>query len=132
MMMPMERDLPFKTDEAYHGFAEIQGLLHVERDHLLLEFEMKDSILGVIKSGAKELEISYFDLNKVEYKRSLFKSRLILSVNNMRVLSAFPGAKDGVIALKIKRRYKGEAEDIESYVNLRIAELKLEQLEREG
>lgn len=128
-MMPMERDLPFKTDQAYHGFAEIQGLLHVERDHLLLEFEMKDSILGVLKSGAKELKISYLDLNQVEYQRSLFRSRLILKVNNMRVLSAFPGAKDGVIAMKIQRKYKTEVEDIVPYVNMRIADLKLEQLE---
>ena len=97
MMMPMERDLPFKTDEAYHGFAEIQGLLHVERDHLLLEFELKDALFGVLKSGAKELKISYLDLNHVAYRRSWVKSRLVLQVNNMRVLSAFPGAKDGTI-----------------------------------
>ena len=130
--MPMERDLPFKTDEAYHGFAEIQGLLHVERDHLLLEFELKDALFGVLKSGAKELKISYLDLNHVAYRRSWVKSRLVLQVNNMRVLSAFPGAKDGTIVLKIKRKYKGAAEDIESYANLRIAELKLEKLELGG
>lgn len=130
-MLPLDRDLPFKTDEAYHGFAEIEGILHVEPNRLLLEFEVKDGILGLIKSGAKELAIPYLDLNRVEYERSWFKSRLVLKVKSMRILSAFPAAKDGRIVLKLKRRLKNAAEDLESYANLRIAEARLEKLENE-
>ncbi|MGH1435870.1 MAG: hypothetical protein ACRBG0_15600 [Lewinella sp.] len=129
MMQPFEKTLPFKTDGAYHGFAEVSGMLHVERDHLELEFEIKDSFLGALKSGPKQLKIAYSDLSKLTYVRTLFKSRLELKLKRLRILSQFPGAKDGMISLKIKRKLKEETEDITTYVNLRIAEIGLEKLE---
>lgn len=132
MMQPFEKALPFKTDDAYHGLAEVQGIMHIERDHLVLEFQVQDSIFGALKSGPKKLRINYVDLSGLEYRRNWFRSRLDLKINNLSILTRFPGAKDGRISLKIKRRFKTEVEDIESYVNLQIAELKLERLEGEG
>lgn len=129
MMQPFEKTLPFKTDGAYSGFANVEGMLHVERNHLVLEFEIKDSLFGALKSGTKELKIEYADLRRMTYQRSLFKSRLEISVKSVRILSRFPAAKDGQISLKIARRSKEEVEDIETYVNLRIAEIGLEKLE---
>jgi hypothetical protein len=132
MMPPFEKALPFKTNDAYHGLAEVQGILHVERDHLELEFQLQDSFFGALKSGTKQLRIDYLSLAKMTYRRNLFKSRLELKINSVKLISRFPGAKDGLITLKIKRRYKTEAEDIETYVNMRVAEMKLEKLERES
>lgn len=129
MMQPFEKTLPFKTDGAYHGFAEVSGMLHIERDHLELEFEVKDSFLGALKSGPKQLEIAYADLSKLTYVRTLFTSRLEIKVKRLGVLSRFPAAKDGMISLKIKRKLKVEAEDIATYANLRIAEIGLENLQ---
>ncbi|PSR13232.1 MAG: hypothetical protein C7N36_08910 [Bacteroidetes bacterium] len=131
MMQPFEKSLPFKTDDVYHGFAELNGILHVERDHLVLEFEIKDSFIGALKSGAKQLKIEYSELAAMTYVRTFFKSRMELKINNLRILTRFPGAKDGHISLKIKRRFKNEAEDLATYVRLRIAEIGLERLERE-
>lgn len=128
MMLPSERTLPFKSDEAYNGFAEVNGMLHVEHDHLLLEFEVKDAFVGMLKSSAKELRIEYPELLGATYQRSWVKSRLQLKVKRMQVQARFPGAKEGVIELKIKRKYKTVAEDLESYINLRIAEKGLEEL----
>ncbi|MEL6660163.1 MAG: hypothetical protein AAFY48_21910 [Bacteroidota bacterium] len=131
MMQPFEKALPFKTDDAYHGLAEVQGILHIERDHLILEFQIQDSFFGALKSAPKRLRINYLDMSKMQYQRSWFKSKLELKINNLGILSKFPGAKDGRISLKVKRSFKEEAEDIESYVNLRVAEVKLEKLEGE-
>ena len=128
-MQPFEKTLPFKTDGAYHGFAEVSGMLHVDRDDLELEFEVKDSFFGALKSGPKKLSISYADLSKLTYVRTLFKSRLEIKVKSLRILSQFPAAKDGLITLKINRKLKEETEDIVTYVNLRIAEIGLEKLE---
>ena len=131
MMQPFEKALPFKSDDAYHGLAEVQGILHIENDHLVLEFQVQDSIFGALKSGPKRLRVNYVDLSTVKYRKNWFISRFDLKINSLSLLSKFPGAKDGRISLKVKRRFKSEAEDIESYVNLRIAELKLELLEGE-
>lgn len=132
MMQPFEKSLPFKTDDAYHGFAELQGILHIERNHLLLEFEVKDRFVGALKSGPKQLKVAYEELTRLDYQRNLFKSRMEIKVKSLRIQTSFPGAKDGCITLKIKRRYKTEAEDIATYANMRIAELGLERLERDG
>ncbi|RME98848.1 MAG: hypothetical protein D6772_08475 [Bacteroidetes bacterium] len=129
MMQPFNKDLPFQTKDAYRGFAEVHGILHVDRDELVLEFQVQDSFIGALKSATKHLPISYLDLVKLSYVRTWFKSYLELKLRSVSVMSKFPGAKDGLITLKIKRRYKVEAEDIETYVNLRIAEMRLEQLE---
>ena len=131
-MQPFEKSLPFKTDGAYHGLAEVSGILHIDRDHLVLEFEVKDSLFGALKSAPKELKIKYKDLAKLTYARTMFKSRLELKINSLQILSRFPGAKDGHISLKIKRKLKTEAEDISSYVNLRIADIGLDALANEG
>lgn len=125
-----ERQIPFTTDNAYHGFAEIAGILRVEPKELLLEYQVKDSIMGLVKSGTKELTIPYSALGSANYKRTMFISRLQLRVNTMRVLGEFPASKDGAIELKIKRRYKEIAQDMEAYINLRIAEERLEQAQQ--
>ncbi len=131
MMQPFVKSLPFKTDGAYHGLAEVSGLFHIDRDYLTLEFEVKDSFLGALKSAPKQLKIKYADLSKLTYVRTLFKSRLELKINSLKILSRFPGAKDGHVSLKIKRKLKIEAEDISTYVNLRIAEIGLDALANE-
>ena len=129
MMQPFDKDLPFQTSDAYNGLAEVQGILHVKREELVLEFHVQDSFFGALKSGTKRLAISYLDLAKVTYQRNWFKSRLELKLKRLDQLKKFPGAKDGLITLKIKRRYKTETEDIETYANLRIAEMGLEHLD---
>lgn len=131
-MQPFEKDLPFKSDDAFHGLAEVQGILHIDRDHLVLEFQIQDSFFGALKSAPKNLRINYLELTKVAYRKNWFRSRFELKINSLSLLTKFPGAKDGRISLKVKRQFKEQAEDIESYVNLRIAELKLEKLESES
>ncbi len=128
-MYPSQTHLPFHTDEAYSGFAEVDGILEAERGRLILGYQVKDSILGVVKSGAKELIIPYDQLSAVDYQYGWFKSRFILKVRNMRILNDFPAIKDGTIILKIKRKNKAIAEDLDAYINLRIAEVGLEKLE---
>ena len=129
MMPPLTKSVPFKSDDLYSGFAEMSGMLHVERTHLELEFEVRDSIMGVLKSGAKELKLSYHDLDRAVYKKTWFTSRFQIFVKRMKTVSDFPGAKDGCIELKIKRKHKDALDEMETYVNLRIAEMGLERLE---
>ena len=131
MMLPFERSLPFTVKGAYNGFAKVDGILHVEPNHLILEFVVQDSLFGALKSGAKEIRVPYNEMHGMKYVRGLFKSHLELKIKSLRTLRRFPGAKDGCLTCKIKRRFKEEAEDITNYVNLRIAEIGLEALERE-
>ena len=128
-MFGNQRSLHFTTDEAYQGFAEVKGILKAEKDRLILEYQMKDAIIGFIKSAPKFLEIPFEELVEVEYKINWAKSRFRLKVNSMRVLGEFPVENDGIISLKIKRKQKQSAKELASWINLRLSEYRLEQMD---
>lgn len=120
--------LPFKADEVYAGMAETQGMLQVHKQGLLLEFQTKDAIFGLVKSKVKKLEISLGELADVELRTRFWKSQLLLHINNMKTLNKFPAAQEGVIKLHIKRKDKRKALEIQSYINMRLSEHRLEML----
>ncbi len=120
--------LPFKTDEAYSGLAAVEGIMRAEKGRLILEYQVKDNIFGVIKSKPKELMIPYEEMSQVLYKRNWFISRFRLHINSMRILGEFPVGKDGIISLKVKRKHKEIAKNLESYINLRLSEIRLDML----
>ena len=45
------RPVPFETDSAYGGFAEVKGQLRFEADELVVEFQVKDAIFGAKSIG---------------------------------------------------------------------------------
>ena len=123
--------LHFTTDEAYSGLAEVQGIMRVEKSRLVLEYQVKDGLIGVFKSSPKELRIPFEELSEVKYKLNWFVSRFRLHINSMKILGEFPVGKDGIISLKIKRKQKQAAKDLESYINLRLSEFRLAQMDED-
>ena len=47
--------VPIKLDKSWGGLASNSGLLRLEGDALVLEFETKDDVFRVLKSGVKRL-----------------------------------------------------------------------------
>ncbi len=127
-MLQRNLSLPFKTEDAYSGLASVQGMIRFEPKQLVLEYQVKDNIVGMLKSGTKELRIPFENLNELTYKVNWFISRLKLHVNSMRILGEFPVGKDGIITLRINRKQRQTAREIVSQVNLRLSELRLEML----
>lgn len=123
--------LHFTTVEAYHGLAEVSGMLRLERKKLILEYQVKDALVGMIKSDPKELQIPFDNLLEVEYKLNWVLSRFKLHINSMHILGKFPVGKDGVITLKIKRKQKKTAQELASTINLKLSEHRLEMMDRD-
>lgn len=117
--------IPFKTDDVYNGLAEIDGMMHADSERILLEFQVKDALFGVVKSAPKALTIPYSVLREVEYKRNFFVSKFKLHVTSMEILGKFPNSKDGIIAVKIKRKLKESALEMESFIRLHHSEYRL-------
>ena len=46
--------IPVRFPEIYEGFADAEGVLRISSDALTLEFQVKDNILGVMKSGRSD------------------------------------------------------------------------------
>lgn len=122
--------IPFTIPEISHGFQEASGLMKLTKAGLELEFEVKDAILGVIKSGIKNVMIPYSDLESIEYRKGWFSSKIILNGTSMRVFEEVPGTDVATCTIKVKRKHRDEAQSLVSHARLQLSEYKLDQLDK--
>ena len=122
-------NLPFTIPDLYADFAEAQGLVRLEGDTLVLEYQTKDSIRGLIKSDVKIIRLPLNKLSSIKYEKKWFKGYLHISAKSMITLEHVPGNEHGALRLVISRKYKTAAEQLSIDAQLRIAELNLKDLD---
>lgn len=123
-----KKPIPFHISNINHGFAEAQGLIHIQKSSLLLEFEVKDTFGGFIKSDLMEVEIPFDDIETLNYKKGLWGGSIIIEGNSMRTFEKVPGSEQGKCELKIKRRDREKAEQTVSSARVALSEYKLDKL----
>lgn len=121
--------VPFKIDEISGGFQEAKGLLNVEEKGISLEFEVSDALVGVFKSGVKNVFIPFADLNSITYKKGWIGAKIILEGTSMKVFDEVPGTDVATCTLKIKRKHRDEAQTVSSRARVRLSEYRLRQLD---
>jgi hypothetical protein len=109
--------LHFKINEVYQGLAKAEGIMYTDEKALILEYEVKDSMFGVIKSDPKKLVIPIALISNVRFSSNFLLSRFKFDVNDLKLLSKFPGAKEGRVKLAIKRRNKEAGFALASFLN---------------
>ena len=122
--------VPFIIPEINHGFQQAEGLMKLGKERLEFEFEVKDSILGVVKSGLKEVVIPFSDLKSITYKKGWIGAKVILEGNSMKVFSELPGTELATCTLKIKRKHRDDAQRLISQARMQFSEYKLEQFDK--
>ncbi len=123
--------IPFSIPDVMEGFAETEGLARLEKEALILEFQTKDSIIGLIKSAVKEVRISFSEIESIKFEKKIFKTQLIVNARSMSTFSNVPGNKQGVVTLRFRKKNKDEAEHFASSLDLQLSEYKLKQLDQE-
>ncbi|MDX1586173.1 MAG: hypothetical protein R3222_05495 [Balneolaceae bacterium] len=123
------KTVPFIIPEINNGFQQAEGLLKLAKEQLEMEFEVKDAILGVIKSGVKEAVIPFSDLKSIDFKKGWFTTKVILNGTSMKAFKDLPGSELATCTLKIKRKHRDEAETLISQARLLLSEYKLDQVE---
>lgn len=121
--------LAFRIKNLYYAFAEAIGLANFSGDTLMLEFRIRDSLLGLIKSGIKEYKFHIKDLESLTFQKNLFSSRLLIKARKMETFVNFPGSQQGEIPLQIKRKDRELAEQFSAHLNWRISEYQLKQID---
>jgi len=106
----VERDdqVLFSTSDSM-GMTETSGMIRLEDDKLILEYQTIDALLGLIKSEVKTLEIPLANLSSGRIEQKLWSADLILQGKTMRVLSSVPGASRGQLRVKLNRHSVGAA-----------------------
>lgn len=122
--------VPFLIPEINHGFQQAEGLMKLGKERLELEFEVKDSILGVMKSGVKEVVIPFSDLKSITYEKGWIGAKVILEGNSMKVFNELPGTELATCTLKIKRKHRDDARRLVSQARMQFSEYKLDQFDK--
>ena len=116
--------LPFRIDDVYGGFGEVEGILTLEKEGLKLEFQTRDNLLGVLKSDVKEIVLGLNQIDEMGFKKGLFGNKLTIRVKGMKLLEAIPHQNMAEICLSIKRRHVETALSIVSRAKLEVADQK--------
>jgi len=124
--------LPVTIDDLYGGFVVMSGLLRLENDKLVLEFQTKDNLVGgFFKSEPKEVHIPLRRLAEATFKKNWFAASLRLRAYSLMDLKGVPNAEDGAVKFKIKRNNRNDAANFASMLNLRLSEIRLEEMDQE-
>jgi hypothetical protein len=123
------RSLQFVIDELNGGFMMVEGILSVEKNKLMFEFQKKDAVLAAYKSDIMTDEIPFSELDMVEFKKGFFTSKLILHAKKATTFRNLPGDDLTTRTLKVKKKFRDIAANISSKVNLELSEMKLRELD---
>ena len=122
----------FSFPDVYQGFAEGGGIATATTEGLTLEFQVKDSLVGMIKSDVRKIAIPISELHSIDLKESWFRNRLFIRVRNMATLANVPGSNTGQVELRVARSDKTTAQALVSILTLSLSERKLADLGRQG
>ena len=120
--------LPFTISGVYSSLGELEGIARLEEGGLVLEFSVKDAIVGVLKSQPKEAWIAFADLAEATFKRGLFSGKFIIRTRRMSAISDIPGSSQGELRLRCRRKDCGVAVELASQLSLRIMAEELRQM----
>lgn len=126
------RSLPFTIENLNGGFMKVEGILRVEGDHLVFEFQKKDAVVEAYQSELRTAKVPLSELDMIEFKKGWFSGKLILHGKIAKSFGDLPGKDLNERVLKIKRKNRERAASISSNLNLRISEQKLNELDNEG
>jgi hypothetical protein len=124
--------VPVEISNINHGFQEAKGLMKVKEDGLYLEFEVKDSFVGLITSGVRSAVISYADLEDVRFEKGWWFGKIILEGMSMKVFEDLPGSEQGRVRFKVKRSDRDDAKNAVSSARVHLSEQKLKELDDEN
>ncbi|WNJ17299.1 hypothetical protein [Pontibacter sp. G13] len=129
-MLTSKTRLPFTIENLVGGFARANGVLQVVKDRLEVEFQTQDTVIGKIKSEPKMVAIPLTEIDSVAFKSNWFGASMTIRVLDLRLLQQLPKSEDSEFKIKVNKKDKDKATSLESVINLRISELKLDPQDR--
>jgi hypothetical protein len=109
----------FKNDQVYAGFALCHGVIRDTDEGLCLEYQTKDAIAGVLKTGVQEARIPWTNVASILLRRKWFglSNELIIQLASLKETQDIPGVDQGRLVLPIARRDVPFAQSLVNSVN---------------
>lgn len=86
------------------GLIESKGLLYIDDEDLVIEYRTSDSVLGLLQSSIKSIEIKLGDIVHSGLENKFWSTELVLQGRNMKIFGNLPGNESGILRLAIERR----------------------------
>ena len=102
--------LPFKFYNSENAETEGEGLIRLESDRVVIEFQTKGGFLGMGESEIKEIGIPFNMISSVRFKRGVFSAEIAIQGRDMKTMHGLPTVKHGLVRLRFKRNLRGDAE----------------------
>ena len=121
--------VPFSIPNLYGGFATARGILRLEPEHLVLEFDVRDELIGMFNSSVSQARVPLAEVESLEVSARLWRTTLAIRTASMASIADVPGRSQEGVRLSIARKYREDARMLASEVELRIAELRLGEID---
>ena len=124
--------VPVTMENSWAGLASNSGLLRLEGDALVLEFETKDEVLQVLKSDVKRVAVPLKEVETCRWERGWFGGKIELSVRSMNSLNGIAGFAQGCVTLGVSRKDRDKAFGLVANVELALAHRVVRAAENSG
>jgi len=114
----MKTTVPFTIQNVFQGFAETEGILSVDGTDLKLEFQTTDAVIGLLKSGVREVRLPLEEVEEIAFRKGWFGCSLVVRVSGMRGASEVPNFKQGEFVLSISKKHSQAAADLVSSIQI--------------
>jgi hypothetical protein len=123
--------IPFKIATSDFSLSESSGILRFEQNHLELEYQTRDAVLGLIKSQVRTISLSLGEIQELKLNKGWFSDKLWIQAKRMKSFEQFPGSKQGSAELTLLKKHRKEVEYLVSSINLKLSEWRLASLGEE-
>ena len=108
------------------GTIIVEGLVSYADESVILEVQTTSKRLS--KSEAVYHRIPIRHLQTAEFKRRTIGSKIILEAKSLKTLSDLPGVVRNRLGLNVARKYRVQASDFVTHMQILLTEMRLEEL----
>jgi hypothetical protein len=102
------------------GLMETEGLVFLQDDSLIIEYQSKDSVLGLLKSSVKEMKVEFDEITNAKLEQKFWSSELVIQGKSLRTFRSLPGSSAGALRLKVSRQSANAATNLIGQLNNRL------------
>lgn len=124
--------VPFSCD-AFAGFGEIQGIARVQPEGLLLQYQTRDAVLGLLRSGMKSALVPAQSLVHARYRAGFLWMfpRIEVRLSDLSAVADIPSTEGGRLVLKVAFGDRADARRLAGLMGGMLAEHRLNHLQSE-
>lgn len=123
--------LPIKQKDIYGGMAEITGLIRKDSNVLVVEYQVKDDVLGMFHSDVKVLNLPFNHIQSIEVVKKWFVCDFEIYLNRLPTIQKPLAIRENCLSFRINKKDVEKARSIRTSLMIAITEKRLNDMDEE-